>query len=131
MSLNMCTDELLLDLVPAIRTALSYNNDKPFGQENAGLFGTVEWVRSNAAKDIDETVGENRLLGRDIVNLRVGYRLESWALHLGVDNLFDRQYTVANSYEWDVIGGTGANPAIVNEPGRFVYVSLVYDMKWF
>jgi iron complex outermembrane receptor protein len=41
-----------------------------------------------------------------------------------MDNVFDRKYMVANSYEWDVIGGSGATPAIVNEPGRFFYASL-------
>jgi iron complex outermembrane receptor protein len=44
-----------------------------------------------------------------------------------MDNVFDRQYTVANSYEWDVISGTGANPAIVSEPGRFLYAVVEYS----
>lgn len=62
----------------------------------------------------------------DTVNLRLGLRFESWTLNTGIDNLFGRTYAVANSYEWDVLGGTGANPAIVNEPGRFFYV-MTYD----
>jgi len=57
------------------------------------------------------------------MNLRMGYRFKSYTLSLGVDNVFDCKYTMANSYEWDVIGGSGANPAIVNEPGRFFYAS--------
>jgi len=97
------------------RLALNYHNDRPFGQEYAGLFGTVEWVHSNAAKDIDTDTGEKQLAAWDIMNLRMGYQFKTCTLTLGVDNVFDRKYTVANSYEWDVIGGTGANPAIVNE----------------
>ena len=108
------------------RLALNYNNDKPFGQADAGLFGTVEWVHSNAAGDIDRDAGEHRLSAWDIMNLRMEYRFKSLTLNVGVDNVFDRKYTVANSYEWDVIGGAGANPAIVNEPGRFIYTTIGY-----
>jgi iron complex outermembrane receptor protein len=110
------------------RMALNYNNAKPFGQADAGLFGTFEWVHSNAATEIDQFAGEQRILSWDVFNLRAGYRFQSCTLNVGVDNLFDKTYTSANSYEWDVVGGTGANPAIVNEPGRFMYSSLSF--KW-
>ncbi|BBO86615.1 TonB-dependent receptor [Desulfosarcina ovata] len=110
------------------KLALHYNSDKPFGKENTGLFGTVEWVHSEAARDIDADVGEQRLAAWDIMNLRMGYQFKSYTLNIGVDNVFDRDYTVANSYEWDVVGGTGANPAIVSEPGRFLYATI--GMNW-
>ena len=110
------------------RVALNYNNAKPFGQTDAGLFGTFEWVYSDAATEIDQYAGEQRISSWDVFNLRAGYRLRFCTLNVGVDNLFDKTYTSANSYEWDVVGGTGANPAIVNEPGRFVYSSLSF--KW-
>ena len=106
------------------RLAVNYNNDRPFEREDAGLFGTLEWVHSNAANDIDTDAGEQHLSEWDIMNLRMGYQFKFYTLNLGVDNMFDRKYTVANSYEWDVIGGSGANPAIVNEPGRFFYASV-------
>jgi len=110
------------------RLALSYSNEKPFGQEDAGLFGTAEWVHSNKADDIDEDAGEQRLSAWDVMNLRVGYRFKLFTVNVGVDNVFDCKYTVANSYEWDVIGGAGANPAVVNEPGRFLYFGVGF--KW-
>lgn len=110
------------------RMALNYNNAAPFGQNDAGLFGAFEWVHSNAATDIDSYAGEKALGAWDIFNLRVGYRYRFATLNIGVDNLFDKTYASANSYEWDVVGGTGSNPAIVNEPGRFVYGSLSF--KW-
>ena len=81
----------------------------------------------DAAKDIDTGAGEKELASWDIMNLRMGYHFKSFTLNVGMDNVFDRKYAVANSYEWDVIGGTGANPAIVNEPGRFFYASLGFD----
>ena len=110
------------------RVALNYNNDHAFGRDDAGLYGTAEWVHSNAADDVDTDAGEKRLSSWDIVNLRLGCRFRSWTLNLGVDNLFDRKYAVVNSYEWDVISGSGATPAVVNEPGRFLYAGL--DFKW-
>jgi len=110
------------------RAALNYNNASPFGQNNAGLFGAFEWIHSNAATSIDSYAGEKALGAWDIFNLRVGYRYRFATLNIGVDNLFDKTYASANSYEWDVVGGTGANPAIVNEPGRFVHGSLSF--KW-
>ncbi len=67
-------------------------------------------------------------LSWDVINLRMGYRFQFCTLNVGVDNLFDKIYASANSYEWDVVGGTGANPAIVYEPGRFVYGS--FSFKW-
>lgn len=106
------------------RLALNYNNDEPWGHKDTGLFGTIEWIHSDAAKDIDTDAGEQELSAWDIINLRVGYRFKWCTLNVGVDNIFDQTYTVANSYEWDVVGGTGANPAIVSEPGRFIYASL-------
>ncbi len=109
------------------RLALNYNSDKPLGQKDTGLFGTVEWVHSEAARDIDADAGEKQLSAWDIMNLRLGYQFKAYTLNVGVDNVFDREYTVANSYEWDVIGGTGANPAIVNEPGRFIYATLGFN----
>ena len=110
------------------RLALNYKNDAPWDQKNTGLFGTAEWVHSEAAKEIDTAAGEQEFTAWDIMNLRLGYQFKSCTLNMGVDNVFDRAYAVANSYEWDVVGGTGANPAIVNEPGRFIYASLGF--RW-
>ncbi len=104
--------------------ALNYNNDSPFSRTDMNLFGTLEWIHSEEARAIDRDAGEQQLPSWDIINLRLGYRFRFCTLHVGADNLFDRKYTVANSYEWDVIGGSVANPAVVSEPGRFLYASL-------
>ncbi len=106
--------------------ALNYNSHETLRDHDRGLFGSIEWVHSSASKHIDADAGEKPLEAWDIINLRMGYRYKSYSLNVGMDNLFDTQYTVANSYEWDVIGGTGANPAIVSEPGRFIYATVGY-----
>lgn len=109
------------------RVALNYNSGKLFDQKNTGLFGTIEWVHSEEADTVDESAGEQVLDSWDSVNFRIGYQFKTFVLNIGVDNIFDKKYTVANSYEWDVLSGTGANPAIVSEPGRFIYASIGYN----
>jgi len=47
-------------------------------------------------------------------------------IHFGINNIFDKKYAVANSYEYDPTNPGGANVKIVNEPGRFIYGSLTY-----
>jgi iron complex outermembrane receptor protein len=109
------------------KLSLDYHGARPFDIEGTELYSTIEWVHSEDADHIDQDAGEVPIPGWDIMNVRLGYRYKSAVLNLGIDNLFDRFYTVANSYEWDVIGGTGANPAIVNEPGRFIYGSVAFN----
>lgn len=110
------------------RLALGYEKKKPFGQKDAEFFGSIEWVHSSKAGDVDEDAGEQQLPEWNIMNLRLGYRYKFCMISVGIDNVFDAEYSVANSYEWDVIGGTASNPAIVKEPGRFIYGSL--NLKW-
>ena len=66
--------------------------------------------------------------GWDVVNFRASYNYQKLAFNIGVDNIFNKYYAVANSYEWDVVSGSGANPAIVYEPGRFFYASVCYKL---
>lgn len=121
------TDDDLGQIAP-LKTHLSldYHRESLFNMENGGFYSAVEWVHSEDTDHIDEDAGEKHLSGWDILNFRIGCTYKSFRINLGVDNVFDKQYTVANSYEWDVVGGTGANPAIVNEPGRFIYTSATF-----
>ncbi|MGD9157331.1 MAG: TonB-dependent receptor [Desulfobacteraceae bacterium] len=109
------------------KLSLDYHREYSIFGRGSELYSAVEWMHSEKTGHIDEDAGEQYLPGWDIINIRVGYRYKSVRLNLGVDNVFDRLYTVANSYEWDVVGGTGANPAIVNEPGRFFYGSVAFS----
>ena len=110
------------------RLALDLDKDLHFVSSTWNSFATLEWIHSEKASDVDETMGEQQLPSWDAINLKLGLQKGDWTLIVGADNLFDEAYAMANSYEWDIVGGTGANPVIINEPGRYVYSSLSY--KW-
>ncbi|MBL0731349.1 MAG: TonB-dependent receptor [Desulfosarcina sp.] len=104
--------------IPPLKTKLALHYDTQM------LFGILEWIHSENADNVDVDAGEKALSGWDIVNFRGGWNYKMLTLYVGVENIFDRHYAVANSYEWDVVSGSGANPAIVYEPGRFFYASI-------
>lgn len=104
--------------IPPLKARLALHYDR------TNLFGTVEWVGSKDADAVDVDAGEQKLDGWNVVNIRGGYHYKPFTFNAGVDNIFDKHYAVANSYEWDVVSGSGANPAIVYEPGRFFYATL-------
>jgi outer membrane receptor protein involved in Fe transport len=73
----------------------------------------------------DTDAGEKELPSWDVFNIRAGYAFNKYvALTVGVDNLFNETYAVANSYELDPLTPGATHVAIVNEPGRFYYASL-------
>ncbi|MBU4251506.1 MAG: TonB-dependent receptor [Candidatus Omnitrophica bacterium] len=122
-------DKDLAEICP-LKTKLALNYDKN------GFFAKYEWVHSERSKDIDRDAGETPLKGWDVFNFRVGYQfaekegklplLNGLSLNFGIDNMFDKKYAVANSYEYDPTDPSGTNIRIVNEPGRFIYGSLSY-----
>jgi iron complex outermembrane receptor protein len=122
-------DKDLAEICP-LKTKLALDYDKN------GFFATYEWVHSQDSKKIDRDAGETPLKGWDVFNFRAGYQfaekegslsfLNGLSLNFGIDNMFDKKYTVANSYEYDPTDPGGANVKIVNEPGRFIYGSLSY-----
>ena len=107
--------------IPPLKTRLALHYD------NSNLFGILEWIHSEDADNVDIDAGETRLSGWNVANFRAGYQYKQhMTLNVGIDNIFDEHYAVANSYEWDVVSGSGAKPAIVNEPGRFLYATVIY-----
>jgi len=122
-------DKDLAEISP-LKTKLALTYDKN------GFFAVYEWLHSLDSEDIDTDAGETPLKGWDVFNFRAGYQfagkegklsfLNGLSLNFGVDNMFDKKYTVANSYEYDPTDPSGTNVKIVNEPGRFIYGSLSY-----
>jgi iron complex outermembrane receptor protein len=123
------SDKNLAEIAP-LKTKLALNYD------NYGFFAVYEWVHSERSKEIDSDAGETPLKGWDVFNFRAGYQfgekkgsqslLAGLSLNFGIDNMFDKKYAVANSYEYDPTDPGGSNVKIVNEPGRFIYGSLSY-----
>ena len=122
-------DKDLAEICP-LKTKLALAYDKN------GFFAVYEWMRSLDSKYIDQGAGEALLKGWDVFNFRAGYQfaekegemlsLKGLSLNFGIDNMFDKKYTMANSYEYDPTDPSGTNVRIVNEPGRFIYGSLSY-----
>jgi iron complex outermembrane recepter protein len=122
-------DKDLAEICP-LKTKLALAYDKN------GFFAVYEWMHSLDSKDIDRDAGETPLKGWDVFNFRAGYQfvdqkskmsiLNGVSLNFGIDNMFDKKYTMANSYEYDPTDPNGTNVRIVNEPGRFIYGSLSY-----
>ena len=113
-------DENLAE-IPPLKTKLALN------YENDGFFGIVEWIHSNKYSHPDTDAGEKELPAWNVFNIRAGYTFNQWvSLNVGIDNLFNAAYAVANSYELDPLTPGAPHVAIVNEPGRFYYASVSF-----
>lgn len=121
-------DDDLAEISP-LKTRLS------FDYEGERLFAVFEWVYSADDDDIDSRAGERMLKGWNVFNLRAGYSfgskekdslLNGLNLNAGINNIFDKKYAVANSYEYDPLNPGGSNVKVVNEPGRFFYTGISY-----
>ncbi len=109
-------DEDLAEMPPLQgHVALSFDNDQ--------IFGKFEVRMADAQLDVDESISEVRLDSYTILNLMMGYNLTTNTLWtVGVENIGDQVYTRQNAN----IRNPFTNYGIVNETGRFVFMSL----KW-
>lgn len=116
------TDRDLSEIPPwKTRVALAY--------QGSNWEAHIEWLHSGRNSSIDEQAGEVSLDAWDVINITAGYTIApGWDIHLGIENLLDEYYAVANSYEYDVVSGSDAAVPIVYEPGRLLYLSLIY--RW-
>lgn len=120
-SLTGQTDTNLPDIPPfkAILGA-TYNYSDTFKVEG-NLIVAAPWSR------IDDANGEQKLEGYNVVNLKATKNLGSGLeLAFGVDNLFDSDYAVSNSYKDLTLLAGGTDTMVLNEPGRYVYTQLKY-----
>lgn len=115
-------------------TLASGNNDRDLGEipplsgrvagiwdfhEQASL--TAETLLADAQEDLDTDLGEQRIDGYAILNLRLSWQVsDTFRLGVGVDNIFDETYAVNNAYLRDPFSAG----VVVNEPGRFAYARL-------
>lgn len=85
----------------------------------AAITAKAEVEFQDDLKRIDADLGERELDGWAIVNLAAGWRIHKHVtLSAGVDNLFNKDYAVANAYLRNPFGAGNTLP----EPGRFWYL---------
>jgi iron complex outermembrane receptor protein len=86
----------------------------------------LSMVAASGWNDIDEENGEQEIGGYAVFNFQIRHDfLDHYELTLGVDNIFDKAYSISNTYK-DQILVTGGLPMILNEPGRYIYGNLTW-----
>lgn len=90
----------------------------------------IEFIGATHWDEIDAENGEQKLAGYGIVNLKLSH---TFAHHItvtgGVDNLFDKNYAITNTYRDLTLLTTGASVddvMLLNEPGRYFYANVSY-----
>ena len=105
-----------------LNTSVNYEYDE-------SLEFKAQAIVSDAWSDIDKENAEQKIASYATLNLRATKRFaKSIELTLGVDNIFNSNYTVSNTYKDLILLSTkGNNVMLMNEPGRYMYVNLRYS----
>lgn len=113
------TDKDLADIPPLKgRIALVFDDAKNYAE--------AEFIAAQH-QTYDENNGEQAIAGYGILNLKYGTELGSgFSLSAGINNFFDRTYAVSNSYIGLTTIMEGAQPLVLNEPGRNFYATVTY-----
>lgn len=113
------TDKDLADIPPLKgRIALVFDDAKNYAE--------AEFIAAQH-QTYDENNGEQAIAGYGILNLKYGTELGSgFSLSAGINNFFDRTYAVSNSYIGLTTIMEGAQPLVLNEPGRNFYATVAY-----
>lgn len=113
------TDKDLADIPPLKgRVALVFDDSKNYA--------AAEWIAAKS-QTYDENNGEQVIAGYGIFNLKYGTEFgNGFSLTAGINNFFDKTYAVSNSYIGLTTIMEGAQPLVLNEPGRNFYTTLSY-----
>lgn len=113
------TDKDLADIPPLKgRVALVFDDTKNYAE--------AELIAARH-QTYDVNNGEQAIGGYGILNLKYGTELgNGFSLTAGINNFFDRTYAVSNSYIGLTTIMEGAQPLVLNEPGRNFYTTLSY-----
>lgn len=113
------TDKDLADIPPLKgRIALVFDDAKNYAE--------AEFIAAQH-QTYDENNGEQAIAGYGLLNLKYGTELGSgFSLSAGINNFFDRTYAVSNSYIGLTTIMEGAQPLVLNEPGRNFYATVAY-----
>jgi iron complex outermembrane receptor protein len=113
------TDKDLADIPPLKgRIALVFDDAKNYA--------SAEWIAAKS-QTYDQNNGEQAISGYGILNLKYGTEFgNGFSLTAGINNFFDRTYAVSNSYIGLTTIMEGAQPLVLNEPGRNLYATVAY-----
>ena len=113
------TDRDLVDVTPLkVTLAMNYEFDTAVAK--------LELVARDNWDTIDSDNGEQNIAGYTVVNFKWDKELtDSVKLTLGMDNIFDKTYTVSNSQKDLTLVG-GDKSMLLNEPGRYLYMNAKY-----
>ncbi|OHD96077.1 MAG: TonB-dependent receptor [Sulfurimonas sp. GWF2_37_8] len=118
------TDTDLADIAPLrgnIGMSYEYMNNS---------VATLETQLSEKWKDYDADNGEQELAAWGIINTKIKHALnKNFDFTFGINNIFDSTYAQSNTYaDLTLIGITGSDKMLLNDPGRYVYTNL--DFKF-
>ncbi|NEW59735.1 TonB-dependent receptor [Sulfurovum sp. bin170] len=113
------TDKDLVDITPMKMTlGATYMFDTAVAKLE--LVARDDWNR------IDSDNGEQEIDGYTVVNFKWDKEMtEALNITLGMDNIFDKTYTVSNSQKDLTLVG-GDKSMLMNEPGRYMYLNGTY-----
>lgn len=113
------TDKDLADIPPLKgRVALVFDDAKNYA--------AAEWIAASS-QTYDQNNGEQAIRGYGLLNLKYGTDFSNgFSLTTGVNNFFNRTYAVSNSYIGLTTIMEGAQPLVLNEPGRNFYATVSY-----
>ncbi|MCB2016446.1 MAG: TonB-dependent receptor [Hydrogenophaga sp.] len=123
---NRDTGDGLVNIMPA-------NARLTLTQQKDGWSNSAELVMVDAKTHVSSTRNEVKTPGYALVNLRASYSWGAWRLDFGVENLFDRFYSLPTGGAYVGQGTTMSNPALPNYPqwgtavpgmGRTVYAGV-------
>lgn len=111
--------------IPPIKMNLALNYDY---SENSTA--RIELVAADSWDNFDADNGEQAIDNYAVVNLKLDHGIsKNFKLTAGIDNLFDSDYAVSNTYKDLILLDDGANTPVmlINEPGRYFYVNASYS----
>jgi len=116
------SDTDLADITP-LKINLAYNYEA-----TSSLNTKIEFIHTNSWNRYDSDNGEQELPSYNVVNLKATKNIKKFEVIVGVDNLFDKTYSISNTYA-DLIllsDGNSGDTMLLNEPGRYFYTNVKY-----
>ena len=112
-----------LPSIPPIKTNIAANYDY------RSLSFKTELVAAGRWSKYDSDNGEQAIPGWAVVNCKLTGKniLNKFNLTVGVDNIFDKNYAVSNTYkDLTLVSGSTGEVMLLNEPGRYIYANLSF-----